>query len=106
MSADAINGFISQVGPLLPIVGVFVLMYFMLIRPQQKKDKAVKKMRSELKVHDRISTIGGIYGTVVSIKDDTVTLEIGIGQDKSKLVLARWAIGNVEGQDAVDDSLT
>ncbi len=106
MSADAVNGFLGQVGPLLPIVGVFVLMYFMLIRPQQKKDKAVKKMRGELKVRDRVSTIGGIYGTVVSIKDETVTIEVGVGQEKSKLVIARWAIGNVEGSDAVDDSLT
>ena len=73
------------------MVGVF---YFMLIRPQRKKDKAVKNMLENLKVGDRIWTIGGFYGTVAGLKDDTVTLTMGSMQNT--IVIARWAIRSVE----------
>ncbi len=84
---------------------IVVVFWFLLIRPQQKKDKAVKKMRAELKVGDRVCTIGGLYGTVQNIKDDVITIGIGPGKDKQQVVIARWAIGSTEGTDAVDDSL-
>lgn len=77
--------------PMLLIVAVF---YFIMIRPQRKKDKKVKDMLAALKVGDRITTIGGIHGTIMGIKDDTVTL--GVGAEKTKLVLARWGIRNVD----------
>ena len=73
------------------MVGVF---YFMLIRPQRKKDKAVKNMLDNLKVGDRIWTIGGFYGTVAALKDDTVTLTIGSLQNT--VVIKRSAVGGVE----------
>ena len=79
---------------LLPMVLIVVVFYFMLIRPQRKKDKKVKDMLSNLKVGDRICTIGGIYGTIATIKDDTVILLVG--PDKVKLVFARGAIAQVE----------
>lgn len=79
---------------LIMIVPMILIFYFLLIRPQKKKDKQVKSMLDNLKVSDRICTIGGIYGTIVSIKDDTFTL--AVGQDNVKLVIARWAIRNVE----------
>ena len=78
----------------LPMVLMFAVFYFLLIRPQRKKDKKVKDMLSALKVGDRISTIGGIYGTILAIKDDTI--ELNVGKDNVKLVLARWAIRQVE----------
>ncbi len=81
-------------GMLLPLVLMFVVFYFLLIRPQRKKDKKVKDMLAALKVGDRICTIGGIYGTIISIKDDTV--ELNVGRDNVKLIFARWAIRNVE----------
>ena len=56
-------------GLLLPMVLMFAVFYFLLIRPQRKKDKKVKSMLSALKVGDRISTIGGIFGTITDIKD-------------------------------------
>ena len=79
---------------LVPMVLMFAVFYFLLIRPQRKKDKKVKDMLAAIKVGDRISTIGGIYGTITSIKDDT--LELTVGKDNVKLIMARWAIRQVE----------
>ena len=78
----------------IPMVLMFAVFYFLLIRPQRKKDKKVKDMLSALKVGDRISTIGGIFGTITAIKDDTI--ELNVGKDNVKLILARWAIRQVE----------
>ena len=78
----------------VPLILIFVIFYFMLIRPQRKKDKEAKKMLESLKVGDRICTIGGIYGTIVRIKDDVLTIEVG--EQKTQLVFARWAVRNVE----------
>lgn len=80
--------------PILLLIVMLVVFYFMLIRPQQKKDKAVKKMLSELKVGDRITTIGGIYGRIISIRDDILTIEIGA--DKTKMMIARWAVRSLD----------
>ena len=79
---------------LLPMVLIVVVFYFMLIRPQRKKDKKVKDMLSNLKVGDRICTIGDIYGTITGLREDTIVLSVG-GKD-TPIVLARWAIRNVE----------
>lgn len=89
---------ISPVASLLvtfgPLVLIFVVFYFMLIRPQRKKDKQVKEMLNNLKAGDRVCTIGGIYGTIVGIRDDTVTL--AVGRDDTNMVIARWGIRSVE----------
>lgn len=85
---------VSLLGSLLPMILIFVVFYFFLIRPQRKKDKQVKDMLANLKNGDRVCTIGGIYGTIINIKDDTITLSVGT--DNVKLVFARWAIRNVE----------
>ena len=85
---------ISLVGSLLPMILIFVVFYFFLIRPQRKKDKQVKEMLANLKVGDRVCTIGGIYGTIVNIKDDTISL--AVGKDNVNLVFARWGIRSVE----------
>ena len=81
----------------LPLVLMGLVFYFMLIRPQRKKDKKVKEMLDNLKHGDRVTTIGGIYGTIVNIKDDTITLAIGQrNQQPTEMVVARWAIRQVE----------
>lgn len=85
---------VSLLGSLLPMILIFVVFYLFLIRPQRKKDKQVKDMLANLKNGDRVCTIGGIYGTIINIKDDTITLSVG--NDNVKLVFARWAIRNVE----------
>ncbi len=82
---------ISMLVSMVLMVAVF---YFLLIRPQRKKDKKVKEMLAALKAGDRICTIGGIYGTITKIKDDTITL--AVGSDRTEMVIARWAIRNVE----------
>ncbi|MEA4897677.1 preprotein translocase subunit YajC [Bacillota bacterium Meth-B3] len=92
-------GMIPQLAMMVVMVGVF---YFLLIRPQRKKDKAVKDMLAAIKVGDRICTIGGIYGTVTALKDDTVT--ILVGAPKTPMVLARWAIRSVENAPLENDA--
>ena len=73
-----------------PILVVIVVFYFMLIRPQQKKDKEDRAMRENLEIGDEIITAGGIVGLVVSIKEDTVVIETG--SDRSKIRIAKWAV--------------
>ena len=86
----------------LPMILIFVIFYFMLIRPQRKKDKEAKQMLANLKVGDRICTIGGIYGTIVRIKDDVLTIEVG--EQKSQMMIARWAVRSVEQLSVTNDS--
>ena len=90
----AVNPIATLLGTFLPMVLIFVVFWFILIRPQRKKDKQVKEMLNNLKAGDRVCTIGGIYGTIVGIKDDTVTLSVG--RDNLSMVIARWGIRSVE----------
>ena len=69
---------------------IIVVFWFFIIRPQRKKDKETAKMRSELQVGEEIVTIGGIFGIIVSMKEDSLVIETG--SDRSKVRLARWAI--------------
>ena len=86
----------------VPMILIFVVFYFLLIRPQRKKDKEAKAMLDNLKVGDRICTIGGIYGTIVRIKDDVLTIEVG--EQKTQMGFARWAVRNVEQLSVTNDS--
>lgn len=69
---------------------LIAIMYFLMIRPQRKKSKEEKEMRENLKVGDEIVTIGGIYGRIISLKEDTMVIESK--SDHSKLTFARWAL--------------
>ena len=73
-----------------PLVLIVVLMYFIMIRPQRKKQKEEQKMRNSLRVGDEITTIGGIVGRVVTVKDDSIIIETGA--DRNKIKIMRWAI--------------
>lgn len=88
------NATAAMIQMLLPMALIVVVFYFMLIRPQRKKDKKVKDMLANLKVGDRICTIGGIYGTITGIRDEDVILSVGT--QNVPMVFARWAIRNVE----------
>ncbi len=80
-----------QVTQLILFGGIFVVFYFFMIRPQQKKAKETKKFIEELKAGDKVVTIGGLHGSVVSIREKTVLLEV----DSSKgvrLVFEKTAI--------------
>ena len=77
---------------ILYIVALFALLYFLFIRPQQKRQKEHQKMISELKVNDEVITAGGILGTIVKIKEDTVVLRL---IDNVKIELLKTAITQV-----------
>ena len=85
---------LSGVGMFFPLIIMFVLMYFLMIRPEKKRKKKEQEMLAALKRGDRICTIGGIYGTIADIKDDTITLTVG--RDNMSMVVTRWAIRSVE----------
>lgn len=87
----------SMISMFLPFVLIIAVMYFLMIRPQKKKEKLKQEMLSQLIVGDRILTIGGIHGRIVSIKDDTLVIETGKGtaDEKSTVKIARWAVSEV-----------
>ena len=78
---------------LLPLLILIVLMYFLMIRPQKKKDKQIADMRNSLSVGDEIITIGGICGKIVKTKDETIVIQVGA--DKVKFEMMRWAVSSV-----------
>lgn len=79
-------------GLILPIL-LLVVFYFLLIRPQKKREKKIREMREAIKVGDNIITIGGIHGKVTKIKDDVIAIEVGA--DKVKFNVSKWSIGSV-----------
>ena len=80
----------SMLATFIPLILMIVVFYFLLIRPQKKRDKEVQKMRENIEIADEIVTIGGIIGIIVSMKEDSLVIETG--SDRSKVRLARWAI--------------
>lgn len=82
----------SMFGLMPMFVVMFVVLYFFMIRPQQKKQKETQAMLQNLKKGDRVTTAGGMYGTVVGIKEDVVTLKIA---DNAKVEFRKSAISNV-----------
>lgn len=75
---------------IIMIVLLFVVFYFFLIRPENKKKKQLQQMRSALKVGDQITTIGGIVGKIVNIKDDNIVIEVG--EDQVRMELLKWSV--------------
>ena len=76
------------------LVAMVLLFYFFLYRPQKKQEKETNAMRNNLAVGDEITTIGGIIGKIVSIKDETVLIETG--RDKVRIRILRTAVRNVD----------
>ena len=83
----------ALVGILMWVV-CFAIFYFLLIRPQKKKDKQLKDMRNNLNVGDKVITIGGIVANVAKVEEDVVILEIG--PSRTKVPFEKWAIGSVQ----------
>ena len=73
---------------------MLVLLYFIIYRPQKKQEKKDAAMRNSLEIGDQVTTIGGVIGRVVAIKDDTFVLETGA--DRVKIRFTKTAIGSVE----------
>ena len=94
--------FLSQYGGIIMIVLMFVALYFLMIRPQKKQEKQVNDMRNNLQVGDEITTIGGVIGKIVSIKEETITIETS--HDRTKIRFLRSAVRcvDVKAEDAQD----
>ncbi|MBN1278352.1 MAG: preprotein translocase subunit YajC [Chlorobium sp.] len=86
---------------LVPLVLIFVVFYFFMIRPQQKKQKEREKVLDSLKRGDRVVTIGGIHGTVAGIDTEKKTVLVQVG-DNVKLKFDRTAVANVDRQESGD----
>jgi preprotein translocase subunit YajC len=83
---------------ILILVLIFAVMYFVMIRPQRKKQKQVEEMRAGVKTGDRITTIGGLKGKIVRISDETLMIEVG--PDKVRMEFMKWAVSKVEEKGA------
>ena len=81
--------------PFLMMALILVVFYFILIRPQKKKEKAVKDMISSLKVGDEVASIGGIHGKINRVKDNLFILETGVGTTKSYVTIEKSAIARL-----------
>ena len=79
------------------VYAVFIAaLYLIFFRPQSKRKKKEEQMRKNAQIGDEITTIGGVCGRIVAIKEDTDTLIVETGSDRSKLRIKRWAIGSVD----------
>ncbi|MCI5537688.1 MAG: preprotein translocase subunit YajC [Oscillospiraceae bacterium] len=87
-SAEQSKG--SSWSMIIMMVALFAIMYFLMIRPQKKKQKEEQEMRDSIQIGDEITTIGGIMGRVVTVKEDSIVLESGA--DRTKMKFSRWAI--------------
>ena len=74
----------------IPLIIMFVLFYFLMIRPQKKKANEINAMRENLKVGDKIITIGGIIGKIILVKEDYLVIETS--SDNTKIEIMKWGI--------------
>lgn len=93
---EVMTGTQSIINYAIPIL-FLAMLYFLMIRPQQKREKAQKEMRAALKVGDKILTIGGIVGTIVKIQEDTVVIETG--DNKSRITFDKVGISRLKSDD-------
>lgn len=92
------GGFAEMLVTFLPMIVVFVVLYWLMIRPQKKQQKQQQEMRANLKVGDKIVTVGGICGKVVKIKDEHIWIESslpGAPENKSNIKLLKNAVETV-----------
>lgn len=89
---------------LMPLVLLIFIMYFLLIRPQKKREKTINQMRNSLKIGDEIITIGGICAKIVKLKDEKITIEVGT--DKTKFEIMRWAVSKSLSNEPVKELAT
>lgn len=81
---------------ILMLVLMFALLYFFMIRPENKRKKEAENLRNSLAVGDEITTIGGLTGTVCAVKENTVVFETGA--DRVRIEITKWAISTKNGQ--------
>ena len=78
-------------------IAIIAIFFFLIILPQRRKDKKAKEMLGNLRTGDKIKTIGGLYGKIVAVKEDLITIEVG--PEKVKMVFAKGAVAAVESSD-------
>ncbi|NJP36572.1 preprotein translocase subunit YajC [Alkalicoccus luteus] len=83
-------------GALIPLILMFAIFYFLLIRPQQKRQKKVQQMHASLQKGDKIITIGGMHGTIDAIDEDRIVVDV---DGANKLTFDRQAVREVTNQD-------
>jgi len=93
----------SMIMSFLPMILIIAIFYFLLIRPQRKKEKETQNMLSAIKVGDKITTIGGMVGTITKIKDEKVIFETGPKTEPHQITIERWAIKAVEKKVSDDE---
>ena len=93
----------EQYANLIMIVVMFAIIYFLMIRPENKRKKQAEEMRNSLKKGDQITTIGGIVGRIVMVTDDTIVIETS--DDRVRMELTKWAVStnNTQQQNAAAD---
>lgn len=84
----------NLLGAILPFGILIVVFYFLLIRPQKKKDRNAQEMRNAVQIGDEVITVGGIIGIVVSLKEDSLVIETA--GERNKIRVKRWAIQSNE----------
>lgn len=95
MGPNAAGG-TSMIGIVVVYGVIIAALYFFMIRPQNKKKKEEEAMRNNLEIGDEITTIGGIVGRVVSINDDTDSMVIETGSDRTKIRIKKWALSTID----------
>ena len=90
------GGTLATVGMIGIWVLIFVAMYFILIRPQRKKQKEEDALRAGVEIGDDVTTIGGIVGKVIAIREDDETLVLETGSDKIRIRFKKWAISSID----------
>ncbi len=88
----------QMVSSIIMLVAMAAVFYFMLIRPENKRKKEAEQLRSKVKVGDKITTIGGVTGTVVNVKEDKFVLETGA--DQVRIEFQKWALSTNDTADA------
>ena len=96
--AAAPGGMEALITSVAPLVIMIVIFYFMLIRPQQKREKKFREMLAALKVGDQVLTSMGIEGRIISVKENDIVIETG--SDRVKLTFRKWAVKEVITQQA------
>ncbi len=100
MNANTAQGLMQY----LPLVAIFVVFILLMIIPQRKRKKQMQQLMDSLKPGKMIKTIGGMYGKIVAVKEDLVTIEAM--PDKVRLVFTKGAIATVEDSELPDNELT
>ncbi len=91
-AASSGKGSQSSLSMILMIVAMFAIMYFLMIRPQKKREQQERDMRNSIEIGDEIITIGGIVGRVVTIREEDLVIETGA--DRTKMKIQRWAVNS------------